>query len=472
MGSKRSVDLAERVVAWHNRHPLARRITRAQVASIGLVGFPFRAPAGSAAAARAARASASEATPQQGTLRQRALAQAAGSAEAAQDPAVEEARALPGPSPEGRRGWRRAFNEAMLAPTSLGTLTRWLLREGSEVRPGPADVPQRELDAGIGGPRGAPATWLWCWTAAVELGGLRVRLLASPFAPHAVLGRRLLHPGRIGTLGVALMLLAGGGWWWQRGSGVASPAAAMVGAAPAPAASAAGSGAAGITNVAQRPAQRPSPMPTPASAGAGTPVHPADEAPLAAAGAPPARAQPMRLPPTLDESTRRAAREASELARADLAERRRARARPPTAASSPAPGVAAQAAGAAPAAGQRNSSASLGTAATVPLRAPAAPPALSPALSVAPPAAAAAGSRSTWAVTTRNLRTRFEGEQMLAALRDAARRTGQAGELKLEVISAGDDWRAVGWPFTSPAEAERLRAALAERGLKTQVVMF
>ena len=37
-------DLAARVVAWHNRHPLARRITAAQVVSLGWVSFPFFAP--------------------------------------------------------------------------------------------------------------------------------------------------------------------------------------------------------------------------------------------------------------------------------------------------------------------------------------------------------------------------------------------------------------------------------------------
>ena len=33
--------LAERVVAWHNRHPLAQRIGLEQVQSVGVVAMPF-----------------------------------------------------------------------------------------------------------------------------------------------------------------------------------------------------------------------------------------------------------------------------------------------------------------------------------------------------------------------------------------------------------------------------------------------
>ena len=36
--------VAARVVAWHNRHPLARRITTAQVDSVGYVALPYTAP--------------------------------------------------------------------------------------------------------------------------------------------------------------------------------------------------------------------------------------------------------------------------------------------------------------------------------------------------------------------------------------------------------------------------------------------
>lgn len=44
MNALRPADLAARVVAWHNRHPLARRITPAQVSGIGVVSLPFALP--------------------------------------------------------------------------------------------------------------------------------------------------------------------------------------------------------------------------------------------------------------------------------------------------------------------------------------------------------------------------------------------------------------------------------------------
>lgn len=46
-------DLIARVVAWHNRQPLARRITADQVRGIGVVALPFRAAQGATAAAGA-----------------------------------------------------------------------------------------------------------------------------------------------------------------------------------------------------------------------------------------------------------------------------------------------------------------------------------------------------------------------------------------------------------------------------------
>lgn len=85
---------------------------------------------------------------------------------------------------------------------------------------------------------------------------------------------------------------------------------------------------------------------------------------------------------------------------------------------------------------------------------------------------AAAPAATAWAVSTRRLRTRFESEQMLAALRDVAYRSGHGSDLKLEVLPSGEDWRAVGWPLATRAEAERLREALAARGLKMEVVQF
>lgn len=46
MNALRPADLAARVVAWHNRHPLARRISSSQVGGIGAVSLPFALPEG------------------------------------------------------------------------------------------------------------------------------------------------------------------------------------------------------------------------------------------------------------------------------------------------------------------------------------------------------------------------------------------------------------------------------------------
>jgi cell division protein FtsN len=176
--------------------------------------------------------------------------------------------------------------------------------------------------------------------------------------------------------------------------------------------------------------------------------------------------------PFLNEATRQAAREASEAARADRARLAAARmAGGPGgsdggggASEGPPAGPPAQAA---PSTHPRSTHA---TAPSTPTKPAAVPPAGHGEASTA--AVAAAAPAVAWAVSTRNLRTRFESEQMLAALRDVAYRGGHGSELKLEVLPAGEDWRAVGWPFATKAEAERLRAALAARGLKAEVVQF
>ncbi|MBC7941498.1 MAG: hypothetical protein H7Z19_17390 [Chitinophagaceae bacterium] len=44
MDKLRPDSVAARVAAWHNRHPLARRVTPAQVQSIGYVSLPPQPP--------------------------------------------------------------------------------------------------------------------------------------------------------------------------------------------------------------------------------------------------------------------------------------------------------------------------------------------------------------------------------------------------------------------------------------------
>ena len=50
--------------------------------------------------------------------------------------------------------------------------------------------------------------------------------------------------------------------------------------------------------------------------------------------------------------------------------------------------------------------------------------------------------------------------------------SSDAAALRFEVLSVGDDWRAVSWPFAERRAAERLRAELQHRGLRVEVVSF
>ncbi|MCW5635284.1 MAG: hypothetical protein KIT17_18250 [Rubrivivax sp.] len=218
-------DLVARVVAWHNRHPLARRITPAQVGSVGLVSFPFHAPAVDAPPPAAVQP-----LPEApGRLRERARAQAGqagqGGTEGSRDTApsgTARADAPDGPAARARKGWGAAFAENLLDPHSPREVARWLLCHGSRARPGPADAPARDVDASAGHtPAGKAMVRLWVHTAAIELGAQRVRVLVSPLGARRVLGPRILAAGgRIAAwsgaaaavAGAAVFLLGPSGW--------------------------------------------------------------------------------------------------------------------------------------------------------------------------------------------------------------------------------------------------------------------
>jgi hypothetical protein len=77
----------------------------------------------------------------------------------------------------------------------------------------------------------------------------------------------------------------------------------------------------------------------------------------------------------------------------------------------------------------------------------------------------------TFAISTRALRTRAEAEQLQAAITALLRTPGTASR-RVELLPEGDDWRVVAWPFNGQAEADRMRAMLAGRGMKVEVVRF
>jgi hypothetical protein len=449
-------DLVARVVAWHNRHPLARRIGPQHVQGFGLVALPFVLDGPAAAAAP---------EPGAGSLRERAARRAAGAGlPAAAAPATGKAQ-------------RGAFSERFLPPFSAAAVAQWALRHGTPESPGPADWPLRQV--AVDGQRAAAASVgaLWVRTAAVECGGAVRRVLIGAGGRPRVLGRRLWDLKRCTAVGALAGLLVGAAGWTLRAphapaamaaapaapSGAASAASAAAAAEAAAAAAAASAMPAAPTGSAApvRAAASAAPdsgvpalrvadegsAPAPAEPPTATTSDPPQPAPAASAAASRlATAPPIVIaagrprtgrPPGLDD-------EAKSAARAEIDALRAARGLPPRPAPASAPAAPAQ---------------------------DAAPP-------EAPTPAAAAGARAVpsgatvWAVSTRALRTRFESEQMLVALRDAAARADAGQATRFEVMPAGDDFRAVNWPYARRADAERVRARLAERGLRVEVVEF
>ena len=489
MDDLRLTRLAARVVAWHNRHPLARRIQVAQVHSMGYVALPFLAPApaqlagvdgGAAAAAGAAsladsagageavdvdveivdavaasgavdvavdidvleaatlvNADAGSVEAAAGSLRERAMARAqqapaappappappaapaaAATAAAPQPDSLAKPAAGPTPVPGPMPRLEAAFDETILPPLSPAQVARWVTRHGVATGPALRDAPVRRVQPLAGADASRIHTW-WVLTAQIEIAGVRTRLLVGAGERAAVLGRRLWSPGRVvvpaalvGALcAVAAMLLA--------------PQATGRGAARA-AASAVGSG---------MPASAPAPATVVAAASAAG----AAAAPVADSASAPAAARPVDVEPTLGRVNLPSL--------GPLIDERR----------SAAALVAAPSAAAASASGAASEPAAVR------------PPPAASAPAPAPPVAAAAGG--SFAVSTRLLRTRTEGEQLAAAMR-ALLLTPGAPPLRVELLPVGDDWRVVGLPYSERAAAEKARALLAARGMKVEVVDF
>jgi hypothetical protein len=395
MDRERSAEWVARVVAWHNRHPLAHHIEPTQVLSPGWVELPYSAADGVA-----------------------------------------------------RRAWRAVFSEAFLPPVSARRVARWALRHGQEAAPDGGALPLRQVPAD---PKRVPATGrptsLWVASVAVQHGAVQTRVLLDGGPHTAVLGARLWSRPRLVfaalALAVAVALLAAlvlllvqrhgraveeaddlpahpvavAAIASAASAASAAPAAMAVPAAPAvaaaPAASAASAASAALPAlVASAPAPEPAPASAPASAAMALPPTPAAPAPAAPPAPPvlplqPARFERPSLRPALDEATRSAALEAGRAARAAHA------------------ASAVQAADA-------------------------------PAFALAAP----------------RVRTQAESELMLSALAAALAKAGPRPGLHLEILPAGEDWRAVCWPFTRREDAERLRDVLIARGLRIELIDF
>ncbi|WP_201495923.1 hypothetical protein [Rubrivivax sp. A210] len=461
--------LAARIVEWHNRHPLARRIAAADLLSMGYVALPFRggevAPAAAAAAPPAAPPAAAQpaAEPPAGaSLREKALARAqqpAAAPPAASAAAAPSAKVAAKSKPAAEAALTPAFTEDILPPLRPRRVAAWVARHGQELDAAPRDAPVRRVDADGGG----LARLFYVLTAQIEADGRSRRVFVGAGDKPAVLGRRLWSRPRLVGAAVPLLLAVLGLAGWGLFGRAAAPDGLAAASAPASAAVAA-------------PAAQPGPAAPPAFDAQGRPVdvepqlgqvalpalrRPQSELHLAA---PPAPVAPVLAPASAAVPVR-----APEPASAPAA-------RPPAAAAHSAPAAAAPAPPEAPQAAHPASHEAPGhepgpgTKAPVAV-APAPPAATLAAAPVRPPSAAGLPPRGSFAVSTRLLRTRAESEQVMEAMQSLLDGMGAKGA-RVDVVPHGADWRVIGWPFARREDADRARALLASRGMRVEVLDF
>jgi hypothetical protein len=485
--------VAARVVAWHNQHPLARRITAAQVQGVGYVALPYGQPL-----------VAGQAWWQAWLAKCRA--------------------ALPGLGPS----LAPAFTEDFIAPIALRRVARWAARHGRVLVQAPGDAPVRDVP--LASEVQGQASTVYVLSAAVDLGTLRTRVLVGAHkgfgTSAAVLGPRLWSGARWSASAAAVFVLGLGlaalGWRQTLTAGFAgapklpmlqaqviTEKAADAGtelgqAASAPAltqssawaASMAASDAASngkpvsaavsthtITASTTKPAAPPVasgaapggpaapalPAKPPVPDAAPTPLAPPTSPSLPAPAAPvlasvPAPAQPQLGRVELPTWGGLISEEAKATARAQ--KRRQGNDQALAAASTAAPTASAPAAATAAAGGPTN--VALRTVAQTATSAPAPVPAT----------ARAAGRPAVFALTTRPLRTRAEAEQVMAAmgalLRTAAaiHKLDAGAKTQTDIVPEGEDWRVVGMPYAKRDDAEQARKLLVARGIRVDVVDF
>lgn len=499
---ERDDQVVARVVAWHNRHPLATRIRPDQVHSVGVVSLPFAVPGAEvqpppappaepapspdvavaappepaveapAASGDAdvelaietddpgdpdladaptlveprpdAQADPAEAGPVPLTDAPAEPPPAQPAAEASTDappasdltadaPQAEASPATIAVLPAYARSWhpltwwrhwrgddpRRLplFTEDFIAPLSPRRVARWAARHGQGTPPLAAGAPRRRVvtDAQRATEgQGAPEVELHVITAAVGVGDQRLRLLLAPGPRGAVLGPRHWSRARLavaGSLMAAVVLpMAALPWWVARDGTGAVARVAQSASSPAVAAS---GGLAASAAAAEASAVAAASLAEGEVVLATVSVAP--DAVVAAASAvesnPPA-------PPPVDVAPRRGRIELDPLVARLPDDERQA---------------------------LRRSGRDLRGESTV------------------------AASDKAWALVTAPLDQR-RAERAAAQLKAVA--LFQSLPMHVEQMPAGARWRAVFWPFTSAADAEKVRLALADKGLQTEVLEF
>lgn len=213
-------ELVAQVVAWHNRHRLARRITSAQVRSIGVVVLPFVSTDAPEAAA---------------------------------------GRLVP------------AFSEDFIAPLTPKQVAHFAARHGSREHPGAPGWSERVVPADAAHDASAIAL-LYLRTASIELGDHRCRVLIGAEPRAQTLGPRAWSAPRIAGASAALTSIVAAAVVSLLLAGTPEPLQARAHPVPAAAPASAVDSVAVSENVvaaAASPASQPAVLevaPTPASA--------------------------------------------------------------------------------------------------------------------------------------------------------------------------------------------------------------
>ena len=469
--------LPEHLVAWHNRHPLAKRITIYDVHTVGVVALPFM---------RSGRAAGPGDAPEliepvmgEPVLPNEEEAAWAGDSALAepntnaahldaladQEPPPPTAETM---SPPRWQFWRRGaaaanswpvFSERFIEGLSLRRIAALAQAHGYSQRPGDASWPLRDIGiddrliAKVGAAGGAWPVEIYLISAAIDAGRSRSRVLigrkgVSKTSPPIV-GKRCLSPIRVGAAAVGVLVLAGAvvaALWRPPVEG-----AADVPVPPVAASSASASAAAPASALAAAPAA------STASAAASMPDAPPSETAVEAALTSASPAAPASEPAAEPASApEHAASEPPPDIRPKLVQRNYPpRAKQPTRSMLSAP-----------------EDKPIEKAASTPVSAPATVSPTTPART--PPASTGTKAPTTVvALVGPPSANKAEAEAMLERLRTAVAGTqGKTRVMQGQVFQTPEGYRAAVWPFASREEAQLINAVLVARGLKTRAVDF
>lgn len=416
--------LAEQIVAWHNRHPLARRIAVDDVHTVGVVALPF------------VRASA-----EAGGLVEPVLTDAVSFDELAAAPRPSAVAALlqrlrglaarvPVPGLKPRTQWR-AFSERFLPGLSPRRVEGFALAHGFTEPPAtPETRPWRVIviDEALASRHSGWPFEIYLMTAGIDRGSKRTRVLAGRGIPSEIIGRRLWDPIRVGAAAGVLTVLVAGAAWWLR----PKPAVDVV---PAPAVAASAAASAIAPAIAASGAALPASAP--ASSASSAEAASAASAPMAAASEPDPDAPPPDIRPRLVE-------------RADGIKR------PPMLRSQPAEATASAPDKTAKAEGKSEKASEAKPEPADPrlVRMAKSPNQVVVAL-VGPP-----GSKADAEALLKKMQASLDGVH------------SDPDGLQADVIQTPEGWRAAVWPFSSREQAQLINATLVARGFKTKAVNF